>query len=84
MIACVACARALSVCRKRRGKKKELSQEARARDQKKRGSFLPLRKPLSLSLSRGGHGGGIFFLNLSCPEKQKLRVVRYIYVYVRY
>jgi hypothetical protein len=84
MIACVACARALSVCRKRRGKKKELSQEARARDQKKRGSFLPLRKPLSLSLSRGGHGrwGGNFFLDLG-PEKQKLRVVRYIYVYVR-
>lgn len=69
MIACVACARALSVCRKRRGKKKELSQEARARDQKKRGSFLPLRKPLSLSLSRGGHGGGNFFKSWSRKTK---------------
>jgi len=28
--------------------------------------------------------GGEFFFNLDGPEKQKLRVVRYIYVYVRY
>jgi len=80
MIACVACARALSVCRKRRGKKKNY-RKRRARDQKKRGSFLPLRKPLSLSFAGGG-AGGEFFFNLG-PEKQKLRVVRYIYVYVR-
>ena len=37
---------------------------------------------LSLSLSRGGGRGGEFFFNLG-PEKQKLGVVRYIYVYVR-
>lgn len=39
---------------------------------------------LSLSFKTGGHGGhgGEFFFNLG-PEKQKLGVVRYIYVYVR-
>ena len=68
MIACVACARALSVCRKRRGKKKNY-RKRRARDQKKRGSFLPLRKPLSLSFAGGGDGGGNFFLILVPKNK---------------
>jgi len=82
MIACVACARALSVCRKRRGKKKNY-RKRRARDQKNEGASYRSAS-LSLSFKTGGHGGhgGEFFFNLG-PEKQKLGVVRYIYVYVR-
>ena len=60
-------------------KKRIIARGARARSKKTR--ELLTAPQASLSLSRGGHGGGIFF-NLG-PEKQKLRVVRYIYVYVR-
>lgn len=81
MIVCVAYARALSVCRKRRGKKKNYPKR-RARAIKKNEGASYRSASLSLSLFRGGGMGGEFFFDLG-PEKQKLRVVRYIYVYVR-